>query len=241
MNLPIPTPTKEQLAASEELEGSRAQYNLQKRLEIFLMHKPDTVTAAQIGDPPLEDATPTTAPQVLKSLGTAYIAAFNPGARPAEKLAPAATSTDAPATETPAAPAAPAAPLSLSDVPAAGQGGSNDSTTTMTPAAPSSGGSGTGIGAEILSSPSSVPPSDLPAATGDKTLTTASRPLLPRTRAPCPQSKKRPTLPTRSTRPKAKKNHPPRPRTPTAKSPRTPTTRTTKAPARRSQRRASTS
>ena len=49
MNLPVPTPTPEQAAASEELEGSRAQYTLQKRLELLFLRKPDTVTAAQHG------------------------------------------------------------------------------------------------------------------------------------------------------------------------------------------------
>jgi outer membrane protein assembly factor BamD len=73
MNLPIPTPTKEQIAASEALESSRAQYNLQRRLEIFFLHRPDTVTAAQIGDPPLDDATPTYAPDVLKAMQAEYI------------------------------------------------------------------------------------------------------------------------------------------------------------------------
>ena len=43
MGMPIPTPTAEQLAASEALEGSRAQYTLQKKLAVLLMHKPDTV------------------------------------------------------------------------------------------------------------------------------------------------------------------------------------------------------
>ncbi len=50
MNLPIPQPTAEEVAASEELEGSRAQYTMQKRLELMFVRKPDTVTAAQIGD-----------------------------------------------------------------------------------------------------------------------------------------------------------------------------------------------
>ena len=62
MNLPVPTPTKEQVAASEDLEGSRAQYTMRKRLELLVLRKPDTVNAASVGDPPLEDAAPTTAP-----------------------------------------------------------------------------------------------------------------------------------------------------------------------------------
>ena len=57
MNLPIPTPTKEQEAASEALESSRAQYNLQKRIELLFLHEPDTVTAARMGLPTLDDPT----------------------------------------------------------------------------------------------------------------------------------------------------------------------------------------
>ena len=53
MNLPIPTPTKEEEALSEELESSRAQYNLQKRIELLFLREPDTVTAARMGMPTL--------------------------------------------------------------------------------------------------------------------------------------------------------------------------------------------
>jgi outer membrane protein assembly factor BamD len=169
MNLPIPTPTPEQVAASEALEGSRAQYNLQKRLQIFFMHTPDTVTAAQVGSPPLEDAAPTTAPGVINNLKLSYIAAFNPNAHtPAERIAPAAPATGdtaAPA-ETPATPAAPAAPPTLSDVPAAGQGSVDSGTNTMTETAPSTGG-GTGLGVEIVQPKATgTGASTLPAATG---------------------------------------------------------------------------
>ena len=66
MNRPIPPPTAEDVAASEKLEGSRAQYTMQKRLELLVMRKPDTVTAAQIGDPPLEDPAPVLAPRGLE-------------------------------------------------------------------------------------------------------------------------------------------------------------------------------
>ena len=51
MNLPVPRPTREQVEASEALEGSRAQYNLRKRLELLFIHRPDTVTAAGHGRP----------------------------------------------------------------------------------------------------------------------------------------------------------------------------------------------
>jgi outer membrane protein assembly factor BamD len=80
MNLPIPTPTKEQEALSEELESSRAQYNLQKRIELLFLREPDTVTAARMGMPTLQDPPPTTAPVVVKELMAEYRDAFDPNA-----------------------------------------------------------------------------------------------------------------------------------------------------------------
>jgi outer membrane protein assembly factor BamD len=179
MNLPIPTPTPEQMAASEELEGSRAQYNLQKRLAIFFMHRPDTVTTAQTGLPTLDDPPPTVAPAITRSLVADYRAAFAPptapGSHPALTTAadPAATATPSP-DNTPAAPAEYAAPT-LSDVPAAGQGTTDTSNTmTVSPVTSDSGRSGgTSVGIEVVSpstsgatAPVGTPASNLPAATG---------------------------------------------------------------------------
>jgi outer membrane protein assembly factor BamD len=182
MNLPIPKPTPEQAAASEELEGSRAQYNLQKRLEIFFMHRPDTVTSAQNGAPPLDDAPPTFAPAIVHAMVDDYRAAFNPNAPHPAATAPAAGDTVAPVVAAPAAPAGPVAAPTLSDVPAAGQGGidSSGNTTTLTPGE-SGGTGGTSVGVEIVApgtpgtpvpaappaAPNSgTPASDQPSATG---------------------------------------------------------------------------
>ena len=49
MNLPIPAPTPEQVAASTALENSRRQNRLQDRLGLLFLHKPDTVQAAYAG------------------------------------------------------------------------------------------------------------------------------------------------------------------------------------------------
>jgi len=165
MNLPVPKPTPAQVAASEELEGSRAQYNLRKRLELLVLRKPDTVTAAGAGDPPLDDPPPTVAPTIVHNLQNDYIAALTPGVStaPAKLTAPAA-STDAPKAATPAAPVT-SAPLTLSDVPAPGQGSGDSSTTTLSAAPADSGGSGTGIGVEIVNH-NGAATKDLPAATG---------------------------------------------------------------------------
>jgi outer membrane protein assembly factor BamD len=180
MNLPIPTPTPEQQAASEELEGSRAQYNLQKRLEIFFMHRPDTVTAAQSGIPTLEDPSPTLAPTIVRNLMADYRAAYgpNPSADHANPEAAPAAASDGSAAPTPAAeaptPAATPAPPTLSDVPTEGAANADSSSKTVTvvePATPTASGSGASMGVEILTpgstlTPTGTPASNLPAATG---------------------------------------------------------------------------
>jgi outer membrane protein assembly factor BamD len=154
MNVPIPTPTPEQIAASVALENSRRQYRLQDRATLLIMHKPDVVLAARDGDPTLADPTPTLAPHIINKINADFNDALNPGA--AKAASPAADGTapnaNAPAT-TAAAPAPPAAPLALQDVPAAdaaAPAGSSAVTnqagaTTSTPAA-----SGNSMCVEIL-------------------------------------------------------------------------------------------
>ena len=187
MHLPIPTPTKEQLATSEELEGSRAQYNLQKRLQLFFLHRPDTVTAAQTGLPTLDDPAPTLAPNIVRGFIADYKAAYNPNADAAHVASSTAAST--PAENAAAAGAAPssapadAPPPSLSDVPTEGAGAADDSTKTVTVEGnitPGTGsGSGASMGVEVLTpsgnasttpgstlTPNGTPASSLPAATG---------------------------------------------------------------------------
>ena len=178
MNLPIPQPTAEQVAASDALEGSRAQYTMRKRLELLMVRKPDTVTAAQLGAPPLEDAKPTVAPAIVHQIEADYKFAFNPAtAEPAkEAAAAAANNTPAPAQPTPA-PAGASGALTLSDVGNTTEG--ERSTGTMTPASPSTGGggarvggSGASLGVDVLSpgamtgAPVTDRASDRPAATG---------------------------------------------------------------------------
>ena len=72
MNLEIPTPTKEAMAASEALENSRRNYRVTDHVRFLLMHQPDTVLTAQIGDPSLVDAKMTTAPQVVARVSTDF-------------------------------------------------------------------------------------------------------------------------------------------------------------------------
>ncbi len=180
MNLPIPTPTKEQEALSEELESSRAQYNLQKRIELLFLREPDTVTAARMGMPTLEDPTPTTAPVVVKELMADYRDAFSPNPGAKAPLAASAAPAPASGTETSAAPPPPAAaaPPTLEDVPSESGGAAADNSdktvTEVEPAStptPTDSGTGTGLGAEVITPGSEAPAtgtgaSNLPAATG---------------------------------------------------------------------------
>ena len=181
MGQPIPTPTPQEVAASEELEGSRAQYNLQKRLAIMFMRRPDTVVTARTGEPPLDDPSPTLAPSLVRQQQHDLMAALNPAAEKRDAAAPAPTA--APAGEEPAgtapaeatpAPTSAAAPT-LSDVPVAGSEPAEPSSAVITESQPS--GAPAAVGVEVLTpgvAGSSAPvnaapaatPSDRPAATG---------------------------------------------------------------------------
>jgi len=152
MNLPVPTPTPAEVAASEALENSRGQYTLSKRVTLLFLHQADTVPAATIGAPPLEDAKPTLAPDVLKRTVADFKTAMNPAAAHAAADAAAAAPVAADASQ-PAADASSAstAPLSLENIPtasaaAAGSGSSAvDTSVPMATPAASSGGNGVGI------------------------------------------------------------------------------------------------
>jgi outer membrane protein assembly factor BamD len=157
MNVPVPKPTPEQVAASVALENSRRQYRLQDRATLLVMHKPDVVLAARDGDPTLADPTPTLAPHIINKITADFNDALNPGAVTAASpaangtaSAPAAAGT--PTTPATGSPAAPTAPLQFQDVPAANAatptGSAVTSETGATPSTPAA--SGNSMGAEIL-------------------------------------------------------------------------------------------
>jgi outer membrane protein assembly factor BamD len=164
MGLPIPTPTPEQVAASAALENSRGQYNLSKRAQLLILRKADTVSAATVGAPPLEDPKPTLAPTIYKQSLTDFYTAVNPASAP--QAANPAAQAAAVAPDTPAAPAA-SAPLAFQDVPAAtaGAGTGASAVDTSVPTTSSSGASvGNSMGIQIVqpSSASPVPPATAP-------------------------------------------------------------------------------
>ena len=118
MGLPIPTPTPEQVAASEALENSRGQYTLSKRATLMFLHQADTVQAATVGTPPIEDPKVTSAASVVRqatdNFKTSMSPATNTPARVATALVP---ETPAAAGDAPASAAS--APPTLQDVPTA--------------------------------------------------------------------------------------------------------------------------
>ena len=163
MNLPIPTATPEQAAASEALENSRGHYTLSNRAVVLLMHKADTVPAATIGAPPLEDPKPTTAPNIVKQTNADFIAAMNPAASAprAPAVSPAPAEPGAPENAPAQAPAP--APLEFQDVPTAGNG-ARSSAVTNVPAASSVPTSGGGVGMEIIQPSGTPTPAVAPAS-----------------------------------------------------------------------------
>jgi outer membrane protein assembly factor BamD len=161
MNQPIPAPTPEQVAASVALENSRRQYRLQDRLSLLILHKPDVVQTATMGDPTLADPKPTLAPQVYKQILADFNTAMNPGAAPtATPAGNAAAATNAAAAAAPAA-AVPAAPLAFGEVPTAADaaGASGSSATVAAPAARPAGGAATGLGVEVVPNSAATPTS----------------------------------------------------------------------------------
>ncbi|QHN04882.1 outer membrane protein assembly factor BamD [Granulicella sp. WH15] len=150
MNLPIPTPTLEQAQASQAMENSRNNYRLTDRVGLIILHKPDTVTVAHIGDPTLTDPKPTLAPDVTRNTVAAFNKALHPDAVP-EVGAKAPVTADGETTA--AAPATTAAPLQFQDVPAEGATGGATTGTSFTaaPAGGASSGGGNGVGMEVLS------------------------------------------------------------------------------------------
>jgi outer membrane protein assembly factor BamD len=154
MGLSIPTPTPEQAAASAALENSRGQYTLSNRVEFFVLHKADTVPAATIGDPPLEDAKPTLAPTIYRKSMNDFAVSLNPATSTQEHTAtpPANAAVEAGNTVAPATAPVAAAPLALQDVTTtdAGQGeGSTSAVTSVQEATPAATG-GTSVGIEIV-------------------------------------------------------------------------------------------
>jgi len=179
MGLPVPTPTAEQMAASAALENSRGQYTLSKRATVFFLHQADTVQAATVGNPPLEDPKPTLAPTIARQAQTDFVNSLNPATEAPHAVAANQTAdTPAAATSDPGQPAA-AAPLSLQDVPTAAAPGTLAPAFTAPASSPSTAGGGSGIGVEIVQprpgeTPVTTAPATPPAFPGTQTPATTA-------------------------------------------------------------------
>jgi outer membrane protein assembly factor BamD len=165
MGLPIPTPTAEQLAASAALENSRGQYTLSKRATVIILRQADTVQAATLGAPPLEDAKPTNAAMIVKKSVADFNTSMNPAAYAQRDAAPLTPTSNAPAaasdSSAPATAPAASAPLAFQDVPATTSGGGGSSAVMASVPATSSAATagGSALGVEIVqpSSDSTAP------------------------------------------------------------------------------------
>lgn len=188
MGLPVPTPTAEQVAASEALENSRGQYSLSKRATVFFLHQADTVQAATVGNPPLEDPKATLAPTIARQAQADFVNSLNP----ATEAPHAAVATNQPegaaaVVADPGQPApASAAPLSLQEVPTAVAPGNSAPAFTAPASTPSTAGGGSGIGVEIVQprageTPVTTAPATPPAFPGSQTpaATPAATPASP--------------------------------------------------------------
>ena len=149
MHLAAPTPTADELQASQALENSRSSYHLQDRARLLFFHQPDVVAAARIGDPPLADPKATFAPTITREI----VAEFNEALRPGSTAVAAASAPATPAADSDAAAApattAPAGPLALQDVP--NSDGSNTTDGAVTGTATSTGTPTNSVGVEIVS------------------------------------------------------------------------------------------
>jgi len=123
---PIPEPTQEELAESQAEEESRVPVKLTQRAVLLFTKAPSTVDAAHVGQPTMTDPAPTLAPQVSK----ATLAAFNAAVAGTQPAAPVqAASTAIQNGTAPPRSDQPAPTPHLENVPE---------------------GSGTGVGAEIV-------------------------------------------------------------------------------------------
>jgi len=201
LGYPIPKPTADQIAASEALENSRAPYTLARRAMLIVVHTPDTVSSARIGEPSMVDPPVTTAPKIVHediadirgamdpaNAGTTGPLPGGTGSGSAAVPAPAPDANgDTPAGDAPAT----AAPLQLQDVPTANSPGNDGSSAvTSVPVAPSSGATGNSLGVEVVPSSgatgggSTAYPGDPNANGGLHPVGSATTPVLPPVEAP---------------------------------------------------------
>jgi outer membrane protein assembly factor BamD len=142
MNRPVPEPTQEAVAENDAEERSRQPIRFTDKTLGMIKHGPTVVEAAHVGDPSLVSPKRTAAPEITKENQQIFASAFKanqPGAPATEAAAPAPTGANEPPRSD-----RPQAPLQFENVPG------------------SDAGSGTGIGASIVSAPNSAPAAPKP-------------------------------------------------------------------------------
>jgi len=182
MHLAAPTPSVDQMQASQALENSRSSYHLQDRARLLFFHQPDVVAAARIGDPPLADPKATFAPAITREIVADFNEALHPGSTTtvAATAATAPATTDADATPAAATTGAAASPLALQDVPNADGTSTPDGAVTGT-ATGTTGTPTNSVGVEIVSPGTSDATStrSTPTGNGLTTVGPASNAALP--------------------------------------------------------------
>jgi len=150
MNRPVPEPTEAAIAESDAEERSHQGIRFTDKTLDLIKHSPMVVQAVHVGEPTLDDAKRTLAPQVAKENVAVFTAAVNPGGAVA-----------APGNVTPTNANEPSRSDQPSNVPIE--------------MAPPSGG-GTGVGAEVVAAP---PANGADAGSGLKTVGPASTAIPP--------------------------------------------------------------
>lgn len=159
MGQPVPTPTKEAIAQNKAEEESRAELGkLGTVMANFHKAPNDLVRASKVGEPPLVDPQPTSAPEIVRSAATTALGLGSGGNGnvAVEKATGDPKKSDpVPRSDAPAAPPAPTAGTDT-----------GTSTASVAPATtPSAGGSSSDSGISELTPNTAAPPAEPAAAT----------------------------------------------------------------------------
>jgi len=167
MNRPVPEATQEAIAENDAEERSRQPMRFTTKTLGLIKHGPQVVEAAHVGDPTMDPAKRTIAPDVTRENQQLFVAAYKasqPAGAATEPAAPKETGVHEPPRSD-----QPSAPLQFENVPGASSGEAG----------------GNSIGASIVSAPNSAPaakPDDDPNAVVKSVSTTETK--LPAAEAP---------------------------------------------------------
>ncbi len=124
LNQPVPSPSSQQIAASEAIEQSRSILSLKDRAELLITARPATQQAARVGEPSLTDPKPILPSAVSKATAADINWAEHPDGKPAPTVALSSNAVSANSTALTAASAAAPAGTDSGDAAAAEPGGS---------------------------------------------------------------------------------------------------------------------